>query len=143
MKGSTKKLVALGCGLPVAFLIVSMLLLLRETSKNLDYRETGYTKDYAWNGIEVGTLIRFPVNTSIPIGRYCAVIASTNGQMTGARILFRGPPGEVPERPEFVSGKGQTVVYRTKANGDLSFDLSRWMTYPTRDSMAPDPVPPK
>jgi hypothetical protein len=129
MKTSAKKVVALGCGLPIVLIILSFLLLFYETHKKLEYRGTGYRKDYSWNGIEVGTVIRFPVNTSIPIGRYCAVIAFKNSQMTDAHILFRGPLGEVPERPEFVSGKEQTVIYRTKSKGEVTLDLSRWMTY--------------
>ncbi|MBY0495693.1 MAG: hypothetical protein K2Y23_15905 [Cyanobacteria bacterium] len=76
------------------------------------------------------------MNNPIPTGRYYAVIAFTNGQMADARILFRGPSGEVPERPEFVSWKDQTVIYRTNAKGE-TLDLSRWTTYPTRDSIAP------
>ena len=143
MKGSTKKVVALGCGLPIVFITLSFLLLFYQTHKRLEYRETGYSKDYLWNGIEVGTVIRFPVNTSIPIGRYCAVIAFASSEMTDARILFRGPLGEVPERPEFVSGKEQTVIYRTKSKGEVTLDLSRWMTYPTRKSVAQDPDNPQ
>jgi hypothetical protein len=139
MKGSTKKVVALGCALPIVFVILSFLLLFYRTHKHLEYRETGYSKDYSWNGIEVGTVIRFPVNASIPIGRYGAVIAFKNSQMTDAHVLLRGPLGEVPERPEFVSGKEQTAIYRTKSKGEVTLDLSRWMTYPTRDSIAPDP----
>ena len=143
MKSSTKKVIKLGCGLPIGIIILSFVLLFCETHKKLAYREAGYSKDYSWNGIEVGTVIRFPVNTSIPIGRYCAVIAFKNGQMTDAHILYRGPLGEVPGRPEFVSGKEQTVIYRTKSKGEITLDLSRWMTFPTRDSIAPDPDHPQ
>ena len=139
MKSNAKKIVALGCGLPIAFIILGILSVSWETHKKLEYRETGYRKDYLWNDIEVGTVIRYPGNTSIPIGRYCAVIAFKNSLVTDARILFRGPLGEVPERPEFVSGKEQTVIYRTQSKGEVTLDLSRWMTYPTRDSIAPDP----
>ena len=138
MKSSTKKVIALGCGLPVALIILGFLLLFCETHKRLVYREAGYRKDYSWNSIEVGTVIRFPVNTSIPIGRYCAVIAFKDGQMPDAHILCRGPLGEVPERPEFVSGREQTIIYRTKSKGEITLDLSRWMTFPTRDSITPD-----
>ena len=67
MKSSTKKVIKLGCGLPIGIIILSFVLLFYETHKKLAYRETGYSKDYSWNGIEVGTVIRFPVNTSIPI----------------------------------------------------------------------------
>jgi hypothetical protein len=135
---NAKKIVALGCGLPIALIILGALSVFYETHKKLTYRETGYKRDYSWNDIEVGTVIRYPVNTSIPVGRYCAVIAFQNNLMTDARILFRGPLGEVPERPEFVSGKQETVIYRTKSTGEVALDLSRWMTYPTRDSSAPD-----
>src|SRR5882762_7930467 len=131
MKSGAKKIVALGCGLPIAFIILGALLVFYETHKKLEYSETGYRKDYLWNDIEVGTVIRIPVNTPIPIGRYYAVIAVKNSLMTDARILFRGPLGEVPERPEFVSGTQQTVIYRTKSKGEVTLDLSRWMTYPT------------
>jgi len=138
MKSGIRKIVALGCGLPIALVILGAVLLYHQTHRKLEYRETGYRKDYSWNGIEVGTVIRFPVGTSIPIGRYCAVMAFKDSDMTDAHILFRGPLGEVPERPEFVSGKEQVVVYRTKANGEVTLDLSRWMTYPTRDLLVPD-----
>jgi hypothetical protein len=124
--------------LPIGFIILSLVLLFYEFHKKLTYRETGYRKDYSWNSIEAGTVIRFPVNTSIPIGRYCAVIAFKDGRMTDAHILCRGPLGEVPERPEFVSGKEQTVIYRTRSKGEITLDLSRWMTFPTRDSITPD-----
>ena len=143
MKSSIKKVVALGCGLPIVLVIVGVLLLYHQTHKKLEYRETGYSKDYSWNGIEVGTVLRFPVGTSIPIGRYGAVIAVKNTEMADARILFRGPLGEVPERPEFVSGKEHIVIYRTKSQGEVTLDLSRWMTYPTRDLIAPDPDHPQ
>ena len=140
MKSSSRKIVGLGCGLLIALIIFGILPLLYETNKKLEYGETGYRKDYLWNDIEVGTVIRFPRNTSIPIGRYCAVIAFKNSQMTDAHILFRGPIlGEVPERPEFVSGKEQTVIYRTTSKREVALDLSHWMTYPARDSVAPDP----
>ncbi len=138
MKSSTKKVLALGCGLPVAFIILSMLLLSRETHKKREYIETSYKKDYLWNDIEAGTVLRFPKNVSIPIGRYYAVIAFKNGQMADARILFQGPSGEVPEHPEFVSGKEQTIIYRIKSKGGITLDLSRWTTYPTRDSIPSD-----
>jgi len=143
MKSGTKKVVALGCVLPIVLAILGVVLLYQQIHKRLDYRETGYRKDYSWNGIEVGTVIRFPVGTSIPIGRYCAVMAFKDSDMTDAHILFRGPLGEVPDRPEFVSGKEQVVVYRTKANGEVTLDLSRWMTYPTRDLLVPDPNHPQ
>jgi hypothetical protein len=143
MKSRTKKIVALGCGLPIALIILGIVSVFYETHKKLEYRETGYRKDYVWNDIEVGTVIRYPGNTSIPVGRYCAVIAFKNSLMADARILFRGPLGEVPERPEFVSGTQQTVIYRTKSKGEVTLDLSRWMTYPTRDSIAPDPDHPQ
>ncbi len=81
MKSSAKKIVALGCGLPIAFIILGILSVFYETHKKLEYRETGYRKDYLWNDIEVGTVIRYPGNTSIPIGRYCAVIAFKNSLM--------------------------------------------------------------
>ena len=144
MKSRSKTIVALGCGLLIALIIFGILSVLYETNKKLEYGETGYRKDYLWNDIEVGTVIRFPRNTSIPIGRYCAVIAFKNSQMTDAHILFRGPIlGEVPERPEFVSGKEQTVIYRTKSKSEVTLDLSHWMTYPTRDSVAPGPDHPQ
>jgi len=135
MKKITKKAFAIGCGLPVALVLLASAALYYEGHKKLDYRETGYRKDYSWNGIEVGVVMRFPVNTPIPIGRYCAVIAFKSGQMTGARTMFQGPFGEVPERPEFVSGQEQTVIYRTKTKGTITLDLSRWQTYPTSDSV--------
>ena len=138
MKSRAKKVVALGCGLPIAIILIGMLSVFYQTHKKIEYRETGYRKDYSWNDIEVGTVIRYPGNSSIPIGRYWAVIAFKQGQMTDARILFRGPAGEVPERPEFVSGTEQTVTYGTKSKGEVTLDLSRWITYPTRDSIAPD-----
>jgi len=126
-------------GLPIALIVLGILSASCQTHKKLEYGEAGYHKDYSWNDLEVGTIIRFPVNSPIPIGRYCAVIAFENGHMTEARILFRGPFGEVPERPEFVSGMEQTVTYRTKSKGEVTLDLARWMTYPTRDSVASEP----
>ena len=104
------------------------------TLQKLEYRETGYTSDYTWNDLEVGTVIRFPINNPIPTGRYYAVIAFKTGQMADARILLQGASGEVPERPKFVSGEEQTVVYRTKSKGDVTLDLSQWTTYPVRDA---------
>ena len=136
MKANVKKIAAWGCGLPVVFIILAILLLLYQTHKTLEYAETGFQKDYSWNGINVGVVIRFPINTTIPIGRYSAIIAFKD-DVGGARILFHGPMAEAPERPTFVSGKEQAVVYRT-SQGEVGFDLTRWLTYPSRDSITPD-----
>ena len=142
MKSIARTTVAPGCRLLIALIVLGIVSACDGAAhQKLEYREAGYTRDYSWNDLEIGTIIRYPINSPIPVGRYCAVIAFKNGQMTDARILFRGPFGEVPERPEFVSGKEQTVIYRTKSKGDVTLDLSRWMTYPTRDSIAQDPDP--
>ena len=135
MKAKLKKMAAWGCGLPAAFMVLAWVLLSHQTHKKLEYTETSFVRDYSWTEIKVGIVIRYPRNTAIPIGRYCAIIAFKD-DLAGARVLFRGPMSEVPERPKFVSGKEQTVVYQT-SKGELSFDLSRWLTYPGRDLMTP------
>ena len=112
MKTNAKKIAAWGCGLPVAFIVLAILLLFHETHKTLKYAETAFEKDYSWNGIQVGVVIRFPTNTTIPIGRHCAILAFKD-DLASAHLLFDGRTGEVPERPQFVSGNEQTVVYRT------------------------------
>ena len=128
MKANVKHLAAWGFGIPAAFMVLAIFLLFYQTHKKLEYTETSFEKDYSWNGINVGVVIRYPKNTTIPIGRYCAIIAFKD-DLAGAHILFRGPMGEVPERPKFLSGKEQAVVYRTP-KGELGLDLSRWLTYP-------------
>jgi hypothetical protein len=45
MKSSTKKIIGLGCGLPIAFIILGILSVFYETHKKLEYRETAYGLD--------------------------------------------------------------------------------------------------
>jgi hypothetical protein len=99
--------------------------------KKHDYYDSHFQRDYLWNGIEVGTISRLPLGNPIPTGRYGAVIAFPVGKIETARILLAGPKGELPTRPKFVSGQGQTVVYAID-NDNRTIDLANWQNYPAR-----------
>jgi len=107
---------------------ISAILFYETSFKKREYRETGYTKDYAWNGLEVGTVLRYPVNIPIPIGRHFAVIVFKEGQRKDAHTLYEGAKSELPEKPLFLSGNEQRVTYRTQQGGDIHLDLSDWMS---------------
>ena len=123
MNSKVKKTITSGLGVAAALIAIGMVSLFYESNKELEYRESGYDKHYSWNDVEVGTVLRFPVNTTIPRGRHYAVIAFKDGRMAEARTLFQGPLGEVPVRPEFVSGKDQNVIYRVGSE-EVTLDLS-------------------
>jgi|GEM_PF-7001993 hypothetical protein len=112
-------LVALAAGL----LLVGSAWWARDSIRRAEYRQTAYIREYAWQGIEVGTLIFYPVGAPVPAGRYAAVVAFPETNRAAQRILLRGPSGEEPERPELVSAIGPLVVYRTQA-GTTNLDLA-------------------
>ena len=133
MNQSFKKLFAIGCGLPVAFLILGFMGIFFSALKEYDYSDISYVKDYSWKDVEVGTVLRLPRGSLIPNGRYSAVIAFKMGQSDDARILLSGPKAEVAKRPTLISTNEQMVVYRTH-EGDTKIDLSNLISYPTRRS---------
>ena len=134
MKRSTKTILALGCGIPVAFIIFSMIFTiayLRFTKP--EYRETAFQRDYTWNDIEVGTLIRYPINMFVPVGRYYVVVAIKTGQTNHRCLLLSGPKEEVPAVPKFVSGHEQTVSYALSDGTVTNIDFSACARQLNRD----------
>jgi len=108
--------------------------------KKYDYFDSGYQRDYLWNGIEVGTILRMQLASPTNAGRYCAVMAFPVGKNETARILLAGPKRELSTRPKFVSGQGQTVVYAIADNDNRTIDLANWQNYPARSLSSSSPV---
>ena len=108
--------------------------------KKYDYFDSGYQRDYLWNGIEVGTILRMQLASPTNAGRYCAVMAFPVGKNETARILLAGPKRELSTRPKFVSGQGQTVVYAIADNDSRTIDLADWQNYPARSLSSSSPV---
>lgn len=134
-----RKLFKIGCGTILIFFIIGFAGLIYFGSKKYDYYDSSYQKDYTWKDIEVGTILRLPLGSPIPSGRYSAVIAFKDGQIDNARILLSGTRSEVPKRPKFVSGNQQEVVYHTP-KGEVKIDLSQWENYPKRTDSSSRPL---
>jgi hypothetical protein len=129
-----------GCLAVLIILAISVVFSMYETRKLKGYNDFAASKDYAWNDTEVWTILRMPLRrTPGGGGWYYAVVAFKTGFSEQARILSKGLSREVPEKPVFVSGKDQAVVYRW-STGDVTLDLSNLDAFPLRSTTSSQPI---
>lgn len=81
------------------------------------YVQTAYQRDYRWGTVEVGTALNHPKGRPVQGGRYASVIAFEANDTNRQVLLYAGPRGEDPRRPEFVSGSSNVVTYRLAEGG--------------------------
>lgn len=92
------------------------------THRTYSYTDVNYEKHYAWNDVEIGTVLRLPQGNPLPTGRCYAIVAKKNNRPDV--YLYEGPKGELPPKPDFLSAQEATVQYKTVDQGVLSFNLS-------------------
>ncbi len=125
MKLTASKYLVLGFGLPLLFFLSSLgYVSYRAKTRSYDFSEAKYQKDYAWNGVEVGTVLRFPVGGVGREQRHFAIVAFHAGQTGRHYLLATGPNALNPERPRFVSADQAMVTYELPIQGRTNFNLN-------------------
>jgi len=130
-----------GCLVIAGLLFVGLLALVFTKPGSRGYLDYGYQKDYAWGDLEMGTILRLPIGTIVPTGRNFSVIVFPSGNISEARIICSMPGGEIPTRPEFLSGKDHVATYRIPhSDTEASFLLTEWKSFPLRTKTSPKPI---
>lgn len=125
MKLTAAKYLLFAFGVPLLFFIGSTLIVRHKVNERAyEFAETDYRKDYAWDQIEVGTVLRFPYGGVGREAKYYAVVAFRHGDTGQHLLLFKGVSGQYPARPQLMATNGSVVTYSTPETGQTNLDLS-------------------
>jgi hypothetical protein len=130
-----------GCLVITGFILCGLIALVCTRPGSRGYLDSAYEKDYEWQGIEVGSILRLPIGSILPTGRKMAVVAFPTNSMEDARVVYECRGGEVPTRPVFVSATNSTVTYKlTSTQGKVTIDLAKLAERPLRSDTSPTPI---